>query len=89
MENRFIGMDRRMLKDISLRLYGEISNLRMDSKQFRHRLETTRSELAAKNYELDQVKDALQRLAVIPFPKKEKAPDIAARGSQVQKRRSS
>lgn len=71
MDNPYADLSKRELKDVQLRLFGELSNLRADSRSLRRRLKWTREELNEKRNELAAVQDALFRLTVIPFPLRE------------------
>jgi len=43
MENKYVGMDRKMLRDIELRLLGEVADARKESKRSRARWNDARS----------------------------------------------
>ena len=65
--NEFVGMSKRNLKDIELRLLGEVSCLRTESKRLRQRLATARSQLAEARFRLSQVEEALRLESVVEF----------------------
>jgi hypothetical protein len=66
--NKYVGLSKRDLKDIQLRLFGELSNLRTDSKRARQKLEATRSYMAEVKFDLGLVQEAMRLEAVVQFP---------------------
>ena len=67
-ENRYVGMSKRNLRDIELRLLSELANLRTDSKRARQKLASARSGLAEVKFELSMVEEALRVDCVMQFP---------------------
>jgi hypothetical protein len=68
MENRFIGLSKRDLKDVQLRLFSELSNYRTDAKRARQRLETARSCMQEVKFQMKQLQEAMRRESIIQFP---------------------
>ena len=69
MENKFLTLSKRDLKDAMLIRMGELANLRADSRSLRSRMESTRSELAHVQFEIEQIQAALRAASIIQFPK--------------------
>lgn len=66
--NKYVGLSKRDLKDVQLRLLSEISNYRLDCKRARQRLESSRSALAEVRHEMQLLQAAIALEAVVVFP---------------------
>lgn len=68
MENKFLSLNKRDLKDAMLHRLNRLTNLKADSRTFRSRLESTRRELWEIRFEIEQLQDAMLRATVVAFP---------------------
>jgi hypothetical protein len=68
MENPYVGLPKRDLQSVELRLLNELSNLRVDSRRAKQKLELTRSCMAKVKFELDQLDRAVQLSKIVQFP---------------------